>query len=96
MEVSITLQCPCRPGFVYKNEASMKMHQKTKLHKTWETSQEVKDVRVQWKFFENEIERLKRRLAHKEEVEVVLLNKIQMLETQIGQLHKQLEGVYVY
>jgi uncharacterized protein with WD repeat len=74
----------------------MKMHQKTKLHKTWETSQEVKDVRVQSKFFENEIERLKRRLAHKEEVEVVLLNKIQMLETQIGQLHKHLEGVYVY
>lgn len=70
----------------------MKMHQKTKLHKAWETSQEVKDVRVQSKSFENEIERLKRRLVHKEEVEVVLLNKIQMLETQIGHL----EGVYVY
>jgi hypothetical protein len=71
-------------------------HKRTKLHKAWETSQEVKDVRVQSKFFENEIERLKRRLAHKEEVEVVLLNKIQTLETQVEQLHKQLEGVYVY
>lgn len=96
MEISVTCQCPCRPGFIYKNEANLKLHQKTKTHKAWETSQEVKDVRVQSKFFENEIERLKRRLAHKEEVEVVLLNKIQTLETQVEQLHKQLEGVYVY
>jgi len=93
MEISVTCQCPCRPGFVYKNVLA---HKRTKLHKAWETSQEVKDVRVQSKSFENEIERLKRRLAHKEEVEVVLLNKIQTLETQIGLLHKQLEGVYVY
>jgi len=96
MEISVTCQCPCRPGFIYKNEASVLAHKRTKLHKAWETSQEVKDVRVQSKFFENEIERLKRRLAHKEEVEVVLLNKIQTLETQVEQLHKQLEGVYVY
>lgn len=89
MEVSIILQCPCRPGFVYKNEASLMTHKKTKLHKAWETSHEVKDIRAQSKHFENEIERLKRRLIHKEEVEVVLLNKIQSLEA-------QLEGVYVY
>jgi hypothetical protein len=71
-------------------------HKKTKLHKSWESIQEVKNVRVQSKHFENEIERLKRRLIHKEEVEIVLLKKIQTLETQVGHLHKQLEGVYVY
>ena len=85
MEISVTCQCPCRPGFVYKNVLA---HKKTKLHKAWETSQEVKDVRVQSKFFENEIERLKRRLAHKEEVEIILLKQIEYLK-------KQLEGVYI-
>lgn len=85
MELSTTRECPCRPGFVYKN---MAQHQKTKLHKAWETSQEVKDVRVQSKKYENEIQRLKNRLVHKEEVEVVLLKRIEYLE-------KQLEGVYL-
>jgi uncharacterized protein with WD repeat len=66
----------------------MAQHQKTKLHKAWETSQEVKDVRVQSKKYENEIQRLKNRLVHKEEVEIVLLKRIEYLE-------KQLEGVYL-
>jgi len=85
MELSMAKCCPCRPGFVYKN---MAQHVKTKLHKAWETSQEVKDVRVQSKKYENEIQRLRNRLVHKEEVEVVLLKRIEYLE-------KQLEGVYL-
>jgi uncharacterized protein with WD repeat len=85
MELSTTRECPCRPGFLYKN---LTQHQKTKIHKAWETSQEVKDVRVQSKKYENEIQRLKNRLAHKEEVEVVLLKRIEYLE-------KQLEGVFL-
>jgi len=85
MELTATLQCPCRPGFMYKNLAA---HRKTKLHQAWETTQEVKDVRIQSKQYENEIERLKSRLAHKEEVEIILLKQIEYLK-------KQLEGVYI-
>ena len=80
MELTATLQCPCRPGFMYKNLAA---HRKTKLHQAWETTQEVKDVRIQSKHYENEIERLKSRLAHKEEVEIILLKQIEYLKKQL-------------
>jgi hypothetical protein len=51
MEVSTTFTCPCRPGFTYK---SLGAHKKTKMHLAYEKIQEVKDVRVQSKQFENE------------------------------------------
>lgn len=92
MDVSVSLQCPCRPGFTYKNLAQ---HKKSKLHQSWESVREVKDVRVQSKQFENEIERLKRRLNHKEEVEVELLNRIHQLEGELEYLKKTYDGVYV-
>jgi hypothetical protein len=50
------------------------------MHKSWESIQEVRDVRVKAKQFENEIERLKTRLAHKEQIEVELLRRITELE----------------
>jgi predicted nucleic acid-binding Zn-ribbon protein len=65
------------------------------MHKAWETSREVKDVRVQSKQFENEIERLKNRLEHKELVEIELLNRIRQLETDIEYLKNAYDGVYV-
>jgi predicted nucleic acid-binding Zn-ribbon protein len=65
------------------------------MHKAWETSREVKDVRVQSKQFENEIERLKNRLEHKELVEIELLNRIRHLETDIEYLKNAYDGVYV-
>lgn len=73
----------------------MSMHRKSKMHKAWESSQEVKDVRVQSKKFENEIERLNRRLSHKEDVETELLARIRQLECEIEYWKKQSEGVYV-
>jgi len=92
MEVSTLLTCPCRPNFTYKNLAQ---HRKSKMHLAWEASKEVKDVRVQSKQFENEIERLKRRLLHKEEVEVELLNRIHQLEEEVQYWKTSCEGVYV-
>ena len=78
MEVSTVLQCPCRPGFTYKNLAQ---HKKTKMHLAWETTLEVKDVRVQSKHFENEIERLRHTIEHKDAVEKILSARIvQLLE----------------
>lgn len=91
-DVSTLLTCPCRPNFTYKNLAQ---HKKTKLHQAWENSKELKDTRVQSKQFENEVERLKRRLEHKEKVEVELLNRIRQLELEIQYLKTSYNGVYL-
>jgi predicted nucleic acid-binding Zn-ribbon protein len=65
------------------------------MHQAWETSREVKDVRVQSKQFENEIERLKNRLEHKDQVEIELLNRIRQLESDVQYWKHASEGVYV-
>ena len=95
MEVSIQLACPCRPGFSYKNQISLLQHKRSKIHKTWESLQENKEDKIRSKQFENEIERLKRRLAHKEEVESELLARIHQLEYERDYWKGQLNGVYV-
>lgn len=84
MEVSLTHQCLCRPGFMYKN---MAQHKKTKMHQAWETSLEVKDVRGRSKHFENEIERLRHTIEHKEAVEKILLAQIEQLRESLKNLN---------
>lgn len=93
MEVSNTCQCPCRPGFTYK---SFSQHKKTKMHLAWETAQDAKDIRVKSKQYENEVERLKNRLIHRENVEAELMRRIKTLEDAVEYWRKQSEGVYVY
>ena len=95
MEVSVQLTCPCRPGFLYKNAVSLIQHKRSKIHKTWESLQENKQDKVRSKQFENEIERLKRRLTHKEEVESELLARIHQLEYERDYWKAQMDGVYV-
>ena len=92
MDVSTLMTCPCRPNFTYKN---MAQHKKSKMHLAWETSREVKDVRVQSKHFENETERLKNRLEHKEQVEIELLSRIRQLESDVQYWKQASEGIYV-
>jgi hypothetical protein len=53
------------------------------MHLAYEKIQEVKDVRVQSKQFENEIERLKHKLVQRELVEVELLTRIRTLENSV-------------
>lgn len=91
MEVAISLACPCRPNFAYKNEVSLAAHKRSKMHRTWELSLESKQDKVRSKEFENEIERLRRRLVHKEAVEVELLARIRQLEHELARY----DGVYI-
>ena len=65
------------------------------MHLAWETSQDVKDVRVKSKQYENEVERLKNRLIHRENVEAELLAHIRTLEESVAYWKKQSEGVYI-
>lgn len=71
------------------------MHRKSKMHRIWEDAQDHKQDRVRSKEFENENERLKRRLVHKESVEVALLNRIHQLEYDLAYWKNQSDGVYV-
>jgi len=95
MEVSVQLTCPCRPGFFYKNIISLSQHKKSKLHKSWEAVQENKHDKIRSKQFENEIERLKDKLVHKENIEAELLARIHQLEYERDYWKAQLHGVYV-
>jgi len=95
MEVSVQLVCPCRPGFCYKNAISLAQHKRSKIHKAWEALQENKQDKIRSKQFENEIERLKARLVHKEQVEVELIARIFQLERERDYWKEQLNGVYV-
>jgi len=92
MEIAEQMACPCRPGFIYKD---MKLHKKSKMHKAWESIQEVKDVRIKSKQFENKIARLKKRLEHKEAIETELLLRIHQLEYEVEYLKNACNGVYV-
>jgi hypothetical protein len=80
MEISVQLSCPCKPEFVYKNQNSFSQHKKTKCHRLWEQAQENKSDKLRSKEFENEIERLKNRLVHKEQIERELLCRIRQIE----------------
>jgi hypothetical protein len=65
------------------------------MHIAWETAQDVKDVRVKSKKYENEVERLKNRLVHRENIEAELLARIRTLEESVEYWKKQFEGIYV-
>jgi hypothetical protein len=59
------------------------------MHLAWETAQDVKDVRVKSKKYENEVERLKNRLVHRENIEAELLARIRTLEESVEYWKKQ-------
>lgn len=88
MDIVPSMTCPCRPGFTYKN---LSAHRKTKSHLAWEQAQENRETKARAKSFENELERLQRRLEHKEEVERELIARIKTLEQQL----KYYDGVYL-
>lgn len=69
---------------MYRSDATFRAHKKSKTHMSWVTLQESKDTKVRSKEFENEIERLKRRLIHKEEIEMELLMRIHQLESELA------------
>jgi hypothetical protein len=95
MEVTTQLSCPCRPNFFYKNINSFKAHKKTKTHANWELAETNKNDKILSKKFENEVERLRRRLAQKEEVESNLLVRINQLEHELAYFKKLADEVYL-
>lgn len=62
------------------------------MHTLWAT---LAGDRARSKDFENQVERLTRRLEHKEEIEKELLARIRTLEEQVEYWKKACEGVYI-
>jgi septal ring factor EnvC (AmiA/AmiB activator) len=83
MEVSLQLECPCKPGFLFKSQTTLRVHQKSKAHTLWAALEDNKNDRVRSKDFENKLERLTRRLEHKERIEEELLARIKTLEEDV-------------
>ena len=96
MEVTTQLSCPCRPNFFYKNINSFKAHKKTKTHANWELAETNKNDKILSKKFENEVERLKRRLVHKDEIEMELLMRIRQLECELSWYKNQFQSNQVH
>ena len=65
------------------------------MHLAWETVHDAKDIRVKSKQYENEVERLKNRLVHRENIEAELLARIHSLEEAVAYWKAQCEGVYI-
>ncbi len=82
-QVSVTRTCPCRPDFTWKTNTTYTRHFSNETHKKWVTANERKDAMSRSKEFENEIERLRHKLEHKEQVEKQLLARISFLEAQL-------------
>ena len=61
----------------------------------WSSLQETKDTKVRSKTYENQVERLTRKLEHKEEIEKELLARIRTLEEQVIYWRRTYEGVYI-
>ena len=95
MDIVPQLTCACNPGFVYKSQGTFLAHKKTKMHTLWTTLMDSKQDRARSKEFENQVERLTRKLEHKEEIEKELLARIRALEEQVAYWKKACEGVYI-
>lgn len=95
MDVSVQLECPCKPGFLYKSQATFKVHKKSKAHTLWAALEDNKNDRARSKDFENQLERLTRRLEHKERIEEELLARIRTLEEEVKYWKSTCEGVYL-
>jgi hypothetical protein len=96
MDVAIQLTCPCKPGFFYKNNSTFTMHKKSKMHAAWETREQNKSDKIRSKEFENEVERLRRRLAQRDDVEATLVSRIHQLEQECTYWRMQYQMVCPY
>ncbi len=58
MDVTEVLVCECN-GRAYPNRSALNTHRKSKMHQTWESGKELRDLRCLCKKLENENEALK-------------------------------------
>jgi hypothetical protein len=72
MDIICQLSCPCNQK-IYKNNSTLKAHQKTQGHLFWESGKEQKDTIIKINRLENENEHLRR-------LNVLLMERVFNLE----------------
>lgn len=80
MEVVESLECECN-GRLYPNRTALNAHKRTKLHKNWETENELHDIRCRCKKLENENEALKYDLNHYRKLVQILSDQVTLQNT---------------
>ena len=65
MDITTTLTCPCRPGFVYASKQALYTHKKSQRHKTWE--EKTKCEKIDATKRDNELFTLRLKLSDREE-----------------------------
>lgn len=75
MEVSQVFKCPCNDK-VYPSLKSLKTHQKTKLHRSWEDANELKNLKKELTRRDNKIMQLENNITTLIELNNMLMEKI--------------------
>ena len=75
MELAQIFECPCNKR-TYPSHNSLKSHQKTKMHKSWENATELRELKKELTIRDNTILKLERRFDILMDLNNVLLEKI--------------------
>ena len=75
MELSQVFECPCNKR-TYPSSRSLKSHQKTKMHKAWEETRELRSLKKDLTIRDNKILKLEHRIDTLMDLNNVLLERI--------------------
>lgn len=67
-KLAVQLNCPCNPGFKYKNYHTFLKHKKSNRHELWQKQHDIIDLRIRLGKLEKEIIHLKANLHKNEEI----------------------------
>jgi len=77
MECTVVFRCPCNDK-AYPSQTALKAHQKTKAHKAWETSNELRELKIALTEKDNTIVALNQSIATLRDLNAMLLKRISM------------------
>lgn len=77
MECSIIYRCECN-NKTYPSMQSLKAHKKTKVHKSWEETQELRELKIKLTEKDNEIVNLTNNICTLKELNTILVKRIEL------------------
>ena len=75
MECSVVFRCPCN-NKAYPSHVALKAHQKTKSHNAWQTSNELRELKIALTEKDNTIVALTHKIDLLKELNTTLLQRI--------------------
>ena len=77
MECHVIYTCECNKK-QYPSLTSLKQHKKTKVHQSWESAKELRELKIQLTTRDNEILSLHTKLKSLRELNALLLERIKI------------------